>query len=395
MADYNRFVSYIYLYENGEKTLNAGFAKVESRNNQCRINISMKNMYHDNNVTFKAYMFVRKNSRLLGIYIGDINTNNSNGEFNGVTGVTNIENSGYCLDDISGLIIVGENDKSYGTRWDDDDLIISQFIPLEAYDASMGESEKKIGSGMVETESIPQEEPLFPESLPEEPIQAESLQAELLPAEEAVEEEEPKELMPEREEDVCMAIDGMVVEEPKSEPMDEFKQELESEPEQQAEPEGQLESEKEQEPAFESESGPVPDFKTYRNRRIERRTMARPVTSWQKTMEKVIDNGLRMYPFEDNDVEECVRLEPQDIGMLPMQCWIYGNNSFLLHGYYSYRHLILAKMQNGEYILGVPGINHNRDSFMAHMFGFQSFKSVRVHPSDTCEFGYWYVVLRQ
>ena len=360
MADYNRFVSYIYLYENGEKTLNAGFAKVESRNNQCRINISMKNMYHDNNITFKAYMFVRKNARLLGIYIGDINTNNSNGEFDGVTGVTDIENSGYSLDDISGLIIVGENHKSYGTRWDDDDLVIDQFIPLEEYDASMDEN-------MVETESLPQE--------------IESMQAVLLPVEEAEQEEaiqeeaiqeEPRDILPEKE-DVCMAVDGMIAEE------------LEEEPEQ----------EPEQELMFESDPRSAPDFKSYKNRRIQRRTVLSPASSWQRSMEKVIDNGLRMYPFEDNEVAECVRLEPQDIGMLPMQCWIYGNNSFLLHGYYSYRHLILAKMKSGEYILGVPGINHNRDSFMAQMFGFQAFKSVRVHPSDTCEFGYWYVVLQQ
>jgi len=367
MADYNRFVSYIYLYENGEKTLNAGFAKVESRNNQCRINISMKNMYHDNSVTFKAYMFVRKNSRLLGIYIGNINTNNSNGEFDGETSVTNIENSGYSLDDISGLIIVGGNHKSYGTRWDDDDLVISQFIPLEEYDTSM---EEPLRAESFQAELLPVEEVIPEETIPEETIQEEKPEAA---------KEEGEELLPVKEE-LCMEIDGMAVEE--------------------TEPENKIESdeaeEQESEPVFESEPQPVPDFKIYRrSRKMERRTVTRPVSSWQKSLEKVIDNGLRMYPFEDNDVEECVRLEPQDIGMLPMQCWIYGNNSFLLHGYYSYRHLILAKMQNGEYILGVPGINHNRDSFMANMFGFQSFKSVRVHPSDTCEFGYWYVVLRQ
>ena len=31
MAGYHRFVSYIYLYENGEKLMNTGFAKVENR----------------------------------------------------------------------------------------------------------------------------------------------------------------------------------------------------------------------------------------------------------------------------------------------------------------------------------------------------------------------------
>ena len=54
MADYNRFISYIYLYERGMKTINTGFAKVESRGPQCRIDITMKNMYHESHVKFST-----------------------------------------------------------------------------------------------------------------------------------------------------------------------------------------------------------------------------------------------------------------------------------------------------------------------------------------------------
>ncbi|MFU0827769.1 MAG: hypothetical protein ACFWTJ_09605 [Lachnoclostridium sp.] len=102
----------------------------------------------------------------------------------------------------------------------------------------------------------------------------------------------------------------------------------------------------------------------------------------------------RMYPFEDNDVAWCVRIEPQDIGLFPMESWILGNNSFLLHGYYSYRHLIFARLndKNGvRYILGVPGIYHNREKFMARMFGFENFKCAKRKPQRTGEFGYWYI----
>ncbi|MDF2586721.1 MAG: hypothetical protein K0S41_562 [Anaerocolumna sp.] len=102
----------------------------------------------------------------------------------------------------------------------------------------------------------------------------------------------------------------------------------------------------------------------------------------------------RMYPFEDNEIAWCVKIEPQDIGLFPMEAWILGNNSFLLHGYYSYRHLIFARMndKNGfSYILGVPGIYHNREKFMAKMFGFENFKSVKRKERKTGEFGYWYI----
>ncbi len=102
----------------------------------------------------------------------------------------------------------------------------------------------------------------------------------------------------------------------------------------------------------------------------------------------------RMYPFEDNEVAWCVRIEPQDIGLFPMEAWILGNNSFLLHGYYSYRHLIFARIndKNGiSYILGVPGIYHNREKFMAKMFGFENFKCAKRKAQRTGEFGYWYL----
>jgi hypothetical protein len=102
----------------------------------------------------------------------------------------------------------------------------------------------------------------------------------------------------------------------------------------------------------------------------------------------------RMYPFEDNEIAWCVRIEPQDIGLFPVEAWLLGNNSFLLHGYYSYRHLIFARIndKNGfNYILGVPGIYHNREKFMAKMFGFENFKCVKRKAQRTGEFGYWYI----
>lgn len=46
MAEYRRFISYMYLYENGRKTINSGFVRVESRNGQCRLSIHMSGIYH-------------------------------------------------------------------------------------------------------------------------------------------------------------------------------------------------------------------------------------------------------------------------------------------------------------------------------------------------------------
>ena len=95
---------------------------------------------------------------------------------------------------------------------------------------------------------------------------------------------------------------------------------------------------------------------------------------------------------------EILTIRPQDIGMLPRENWVYGNNSFLLHGYYNYRHLILAKLENpgGEprYLLGVPGHYYSNEKNLASMFGFPNFVLARKQPEQDGRFGYWYTDLR-
>jgi len=106
------------------------------------------------------------------------------------------------------------------------------------------------------------------------------------------------------------------------------------------------------------------------------------------------DHYPRIYPFEDNEILQCVKIEPKDIGMLPKETWVLSNNSFLMHGFYCYHHLIFAKRkdQSGcHYILGIPGIYHNRERFMARMFGFECFKSIRKRDLRQGDFGYWYL----
>lgn len=91
---------------------------------------------------------------------------------------------------------------------------------------------------------------------------------------------------------------------------------------------------------------------------------------------------------------EILTIKPQDIGLLPREIWVYGNNSFLLHGYYNYRYLILAKLFNPEgtprYLLGVPGHYYSNERYMASMFGFPNFVLSKNQPIEDGRFGYWY-----
>lgn len=115
------------------------------------------------------------------------------------------------------------------------------------------------------------------------------------------------------------------------------------------------------------------------------------------------DGFRKRYPkiqaFDSANGCEILTIKPQDIGLLPRENWNYGNNSFLLHGYYNYRYLILARIGDEtkgrtRYILGVPGNYYSNEKYMASMFGFPHFVLARKQPSQDGRFGYWYTDVR-
>lgn len=97
--------------------------------------------------------------------------------------------------------------------------------------------------------------------------------------------------------------------------------------------------------------------------------------------------------FANNEVMQCVRIMPEDIGLMSRSNWEYGNNSFLMHGFYNYHYLLLGSMvyEDGarQYVLGVPGIYSGKDQYLAQIFGFRRFVPLRTCPYKTGEFGYW------
>lgn len=96
-----------------------------------------------------------------------------------------------------------------------------------------------------------------------------------------------------------------------------------------------------------------------------------------------------------NEIDgECIKITPHDISYLPKKYWQLCNNSFMLHGFYNYRYLILCeKVTNGtkRYLIGVPGLYHQREQTIARMFGFTEFEGNKRN--GTMNFGYWCMYL--
>lgn len=85
-----------------------------------------------------------------------------------------------------------------------------------------------------------------------------------------------------------------------------------------------------------------------------------------------------IHPFGDDRI--FVRIELKDFVIFHSSCQKLVNNSFLLHGFYNYRHLILGPDRelggDGEscFYLGVPGTYFEREKMVAVMFGFEGFE---------------------
>ena len=90
------------------------------------------------------------------------------------------------------------------------------------------------------------------------------------------------------------------------------------------------------------------------------------------------------------------KIKRQDLSRLPRKEWRLANNSFLLHGFYTYHHLLYIE-EDGQIWIGVPGIYHPKEKMAANSFGFPEFKRISdvdveldEQEKNTLEdFGYW------
>lgn len=146
------------------------------------------------------------------------------------------------------------------------------------------------------------------------------------------------------------------------------------------------------EPGMELQERPRQERKTSReegrpqgDRQVKKKAVKLLENKWQQ----ISAIYPHISPFHDE--REYLSLSPSDFVLFPEIFYKAANNSFLLHGYYNYEHLILARVEcRGEarYYLGVPGNYYEREKQVAVMFGFESFECAR-EPAGTGDFGYY------
>lgn len=450
MSAYHRLISYIYAYEGGIKGKNTGFAKLETRGTSCRIQVSVRRVFAGGS-PIGVYLLAGQEE----IRIGTLFVRGGNGEFRAVVNCENIEGSGCNMEECCGLTL-HETDsawRAYTTIWED---AVAHAAEVELADvtaekvreqeAEKEEATRKLAenvSGEVNSASVGKEkldeaseltrsgemesQDTSTETEKKEAVninetdfgisqpQPEKLEDSNL---EIFEDTETMEAVPDisetsdhQEAEVVQETQTETPQESFQESTQEVQTETPKESFQESYQEAQTEAgrkdsqESTREVRKEALPDSPPDHQEAFQSDSQNQKQPQPDSSKEFSKEDPAEslwNRLRAaYPkvtaFECADGCEILVIKPQDIGLLPRENWVYGNNSFLLHGYYNYRYLILARLgkpgERGRYILGVPGHYGNNEKYMAAMFGFDRFvRSTRQPPRDS-RFGYWYTDL--
>ena len=450
MSAYHRLISYIYAYEGGIKGKNTGFAKLETRGTSCRIQVSVRRVFAGGS-PIGVYLLAGQEE----IRIGTLFVRGGNGEFRAVVNCENIEGSGCNMEECCGLTL-HETDsawRAYTTIWED---AVAHAAEVELADvtaekvreqeAEKEEATRKLAenvSGEVNSASVGKEkldeaseltrsgemenQDTSTETEKKEAVninetdfgisqpQPEKLEDSNL---EIFEDTETMEAVPDisetsdhQEAEVVQETQTETPQESFQESTQEVQTETPKESFQESYQEAQTEARRKdsQESTREARKEALPDSPPDHQEAFQpgsqNQKQPQPDSSKEFPKEDPAEslwNRLRAaYPkvtaFECADGCEILVIKPQDIGLLPRENWVYGNNSFLLHGYYNYRYLILARLgkpgERGRYILGVPGHYGNNEKYMAAMFGFDRFvRSTRQPPRDS-RFGYWYTDL--
>ena len=387
MADYKRLVSYIYAYPGGVRDKNVGFAKAEVRNGQFKLTVSVKGVYTDTPELFGVYVMVDGKKHQPGgftlLKTGTVMVNQGIGQYQDLFNPMNINQSGYTFEDISGIALARENEDFYRmfSLWED--------CILNTEDITFAQPEAAAASNPVaqaDSEEV---------SVKEQVNRTTGQEAERKSAEMSGNVRESETVRRNAEDVSENEVEEAAVTSKPATP----------ESAQSAGQQADLQQETAQMKAQQVRAMEAVQELLFRNTNpqgtMPQNTKLQDTTPQnakpQEEMpafEKVFINRDFIDAFEDDYFYDCVEVTPELLKQLPIEDDAVVNNSFLVHGYYNFKHILFGKVcendNNTRYFIGVPGMYCNRERFMASMFGFCNFK--KSHRSDYSNpyFGYLY-----
>ena len=311
MAGMKRFVTYIYAYEEEKKGSNVGFARIEIRGQDARIEIQLRGVYAAS-AACRVYLFQRdaaggkEVTGVTGVLVGEMKLVTGSGDGAVVLKGGRVGASPYGITEMEGLFFVIGEERILMSRW-------REGAPF------------KVGlSG-------------FREWQPEEPKEKTAEKG--AAAETAAQKEVREAAAAQAEQNSQTAAQGMAQDVPSGSGMETAAAGEETE-------------------AIHVTELPMRNLF--------------PEYDWNAVWEELCREHKPAALFEEWDTQ-CIQLELKDLRSLPKKYWYLGNNSFLLHGFFNYRYLVLGRTAEERWFLGVPGVYQRQERVMAAIFGFPEF----------------------
>ncbi len=394
---YDRVIKYFYYYEDGVKVKNVGFVKLELRNGKCDIQIQINGMRFADHVIRKVYAVTAKQEAIVE-------------EMNFIQGRGNLYWTGMEAEKLFGLDITYEQ-------------LLGIRIPITAQKEIFCEIRQMQAVNNAD-EQIYQEEAHEINNVNEQTYQEEARgvnnaseqidreeSQEVNNVNEEIDQEEPREVNNVNEE-----IDQ---EEPRK--VNNTSEQIDQEEPREVNNASELVYQEESqeinnvnEEIYQNESQEINNVNVQIDQKEPREVNNVNVQIDQEEPKKINNAKERAYhgkspvmeetkwlqlssiyphinPFGDE--REYLSIGPSDLVVLTEKYFHLATNSFLLHGYYNYKHLIINRMlKRGTpiYYIGVPGNFFEQEKQVAVLFGFESFECLE-EPAKTGDYGYYMI----
>lgn len=295
-----RFITYMYAYENRTKGRNVGFVKVECRKDTCALEIHIRNL---GRFSGKCRTYLLMDENVIGVELGNMIISYGQGQAIYYFDKNDIEQSGYRLEEVKAVRVECGSQEFLASCWSEEAgnwiaQDISAFAKSENMQTDKAAEQTQNSNGHT---GILQTEPVQPNmtqhNMPQNSV-----------------------YNPARA--------------------------------------NQQESNAQFNPGYyNSESGNLSQ----------------------------LENTASQFPQSQID-----RIDLADIRRIFPTKQYYANNSFVIHGFMNYNHLIV-KTENNKKYLGVPGVYEKPEEMMAKLFGFTEFVDEKTHSESQSEgaFGYW------
>ncbi|MCI9080077.1 MAG: hypothetical protein HFH68_14400 [Lachnospiraceae bacterium] len=398
MNQYRRIVSYLYQYLNGEKGQNIGYARLEQKGRQCRVTVQMRAV--ETSFMPEVWLFKQEPSAIEYVSIGRLSAHSGSLQVKTVTNAEDVCSSGHPASDFDGAVIYISDKEYYATTWTNESIFIGNKINMLARDANNKSGEEAVketvedisrntgastGKGVI-ADSI------SPAGMAVAGKTRDNVTATNSNVDNSNKNNISEGISVEVTGDGSGNADGGKEDIIKA---DAVKENSQVNTDNNNNGNNSKSNVKEDIKTVDRQEEQEADIKTQdiEEEKSVYGCSACPYKSYNKKDEdfgvRILRNFPVMYPFRSGNIEESVRIEPKDIGCMPIRLWSFANNRFLLHGYYCYKHLIFAKLSSGCYALGVPGVFSDQESKRAAAFSFNSFQPIGPGKVMYGVFGYW------